>query len=78
MLIRQEQKEKVLNLEDLKVIVSWFKHAGDSRMPSTKTKLIQKYELTKNCNEQERNHQKDGEEAVVDEQERMNGGGGAA
>ena len=47
-------------------------------MPATKPKLFERYELTKNCNEQERNHQKDGKEAVVDEQERMNGGRGGA
>ena len=43
-------------------------------MPSTKTKLIQKYELTKNYNEQEQNHKKEGEDEVVDEHE---GEGGA-
>jgi len=66
------------NLEDLKAMVSWFKCPGDSKMPATKPKLLEWYELTKNCNEWERNHQKDGEEAVIDEQERMNGRWGGA
>ena len=43
-------------------------------MPSTKTMLIQRYELTKNRNEQERSQNKEGEDEVVDECE---GGGGA-
>ena len=68
------------NLKDLMVMVSWFKCPGESKMPDTRPKLFEKYELTKNpTNEQERKNQKQGEEeeAVVDEQDSGNGGEGA-
>ena len=29
------------NLDDLKAMVSWFKHPGDSKMPTTKAKLLE-------------------------------------
>ena len=45
---------------------SWFKCIGDSKMPTTKDKLITRYEQTKNHIENGRTYLKPGEEAVVD------------
>ena len=44
-------------------------------MPSKRDKLIERYALTKNQSEAERSHLKEGEEAVVDDDEEQNGGG---
>ena len=31
--------------KDLKIMVSWFKCIGDSKMPTTKDKLITRYDI---------------------------------
>ena len=55
------------NLEDLKAMVSWFKHPGDSKMPTTKAKLLKQYALTMNRSKEERSCLKEGEDAIVEE-----------
>ena len=55
------------NLDDLKAIVSWFKRPGDSKMPTTKAKLLERYALTMNRSEEERSRLKEGEDAIVEE-----------
>ena len=54
------------DIKDLKIMVSWFKCIGDSKMPTTKDKLITRYEQTNNHIENIRTYLKPGEEAVVD------------
>jgi len=54
------------DIKDLKIMVSCFKCIGDSKMPTTKDKLIARYEQTQNCIENGRTYLKPGEEAVVD------------
>jgi hypothetical protein len=44
----------------------WFKCPGDSKIPKSKAKLIERYELTCNRCENERNRLKQGENPVVD------------
>eukprot|EP00590_Aulacoseira_subarctica_P012184 CAMPEP_0172414772 /NCGR_PEP_ID=MMETSP1064-20121228/1395_1 /TAXON_ID=202472 /ORGANISM="Aulacoseira subarctica , Strain CCAP 1002/5" /LENGTH=90 /DNA_ID=CAMNT_0013151587 /DNA_START=1081 /DNA_END=1353 /DNA_ORIENTATION=- len=53
--------------EDYKVMVSWYKRPGDSKMPTTKAKLKARYEGTSTRREDERNRLKPGEEPVVDD-----------
>ena len=62
-------------VNDVKAMVSWYKRPGDSKMPSKRDKLIERYALTKNRSEAERSRLKEGEEAVVDDDEERNGGG---
>ena len=62
-------------VDDVRAMVSWYKHPGDSKMPSKQDKLIERYALTKNRSEAEWSHLKEGEEAVVDDDEEQNGGG---
>ena len=57
------------NLEDLKAMVSWFKCPGDSMLPTTKAKLLKQYALTMNRSKEERSHLKEGEDAIVEEDE---------
>ena len=52
-----------------KAMVSWYKHPGDSEMPSKWDKLIKRYALKMNQSEAERSHLKEGEEALVDDDE---------
>jgi len=49
-------------------MVSWFKHPGDSKIPTTKTKLKARYELTCNRREDDRSGLNEGEEPVLDEE----------
>ena len=51
---------------DYKVMVSWFKRPGDSKLPTTKNKLMERYALTCNRREDDRSRLKEGEEPVVD------------
>ena len=44
-------------------------------MPSKQDKLIKRYALTKNQSEAEQSRLKEGEEAVVDDDEEQNSGG---
>ena len=44
-------------------------------MPSKQDKLIERYSPAKNQSNAERSHLKEGEEAVVDDDEERNGGG---
>jgi hypothetical protein len=53
-------------LTDLKVMVSYFKCPGNSKMPTTCNKLLQRYNLTCSCAETERGRLKEGEEPVID------------
>ena len=62
------------NLDDLKAMVSWFKRPGDSKMPTTKAKLLERYALTMNCSEEERSCLKEGEDAIVEEGDGIAGG----
>ncbi len=48
-------------------MVSWFKRPGDSKLPQQKEQLLQRYLLTCNRSEQERNRLKEGEEPVIDD-----------
>ena len=52
------------DIKDLKIMVSWFKYIRDSKMPTTKDKLITRYEQTRNCIESGRTYLKLGEEVV--------------
>ena len=54
---------------DFKIMVSWFKRPGDSKLSTTKTKLKARYKLTCSRCEDDRSRLKEGEEAVVDEEE---------
>jgi len=45
-------------------------------MPATKAKLIEQYELTMNCCKEERSCLKEGEQAIVEDAEGNNAGGG--
>jgi hypothetical protein len=54
-------------LTDLKVMVSYFKRPGDSKMPTTRNKLLTRYILTCSRIETERGRLKEGEEPVVDD-----------
>jgi hypothetical protein len=53
---------------DFKIMVSWFKRPGDSKIPTTKAKLKARYELTCNRREDDRSRLKVGEEPVLDEE----------
>jgi hypothetical protein len=53
--------------EDYKVMVSWYRRPGDSKMPATKANLKAMYELTKTCRKDERSRLKPDEEPVVDD-----------
>ena len=55
------------NASDLQTMVSWFKRPGDSKLPQRKEQLLQRYLLTCNRSEQERNRLKEGEEPVIDD-----------
>jgi hypothetical protein len=55
-----------LNVQQLKALVKWFKRPGDSKMPSKKQELIQRYEQTKGRVQTEHQRKKDNEEAVRD------------
>ena len=62
------QKEEVSwNQQDIRTMVSWFKHPGDSKLPSRKQQLLIHYEQTKNCSKNNRTYLKSGEHAVVNE-----------
>ena len=47
-------------------ILNWFKRPGDSKMPSTKELLKQRYEQTKNRSEKDRTYLKSGEASIID------------
>ena len=74
------QKEEVhWTVGDVRVMVSWFKRPGDSKMPSTKELLKQRYEQTKNRSENNRTYLKVGEDPIsdanADADDEPNGGG---
>ena len=64
--MKKKEKSK-WNTDDHRVICSWFKRPGDSKLPNTKEALKARYELTYTRREEERNRLKVGEVAVVDE-----------
>jgi hypothetical protein len=51
---------------ELSTMVSWFKRPGDSKILSGKSKLVARYLLTCNRDENDRSRLKPGEEPVVD------------
>ena len=55
-----------MSVSDFKIMVSWFKRPGDSKLPTTKNKLMERYALTCNRREDNRSRLKEGEEPVVD------------
>jgi hypothetical protein len=52
---------------ELTTMVSWYKRPGDSKIPSTRAKLVARYLLTCNRIEDERNRKKLGKESIVDD-----------
>jgi len=48
-------------------MVSWFKQPGDSKIPSTRAKLVARYLMTCNRMEHERDRKKPDEDAVVED-----------
>jgi len=48
-------------------MVSWFKRPGDSKIPSTRAKLVARYLMTCNRMEHERDRKKPDEDAVVED-----------
>ena len=54
------------------MIVSWFKRPGDSKMPSTKELLKQRYEQTKNRRKNDRTYLKSIEAPIIDPQANAN------
>ncbi len=62
------------NASELQTMVSWFKRSGDSKLLQCKEQLLQRYLLTCNCAEQERNHLKEGEDPVIDDAAAAAGG----
>jgi len=68
------------NSKELKMMVKWLKWPGDAPLPNWKGTLLQRYEATKTCNEQDRSYLKDGEHAILHdnalEEEAAAGGGG--
>ena len=63
-------------VDDMKAMVSLFKHPEDSKMPTTKAKLIEQYELAMNCCKEDRSCLKEGEQAIVEDAKGENTGGG--
>jgi hypothetical protein len=55
------------NANKLQAMVPWFKRPGDSKIPQQKEQLLQRYLLTCNWSEQERNRFKEGVDPVIDE-----------
>ena len=47
-------------------ILNWFERPGDSKMPSTKEMLKQRYEQTKNRSKNDRTYLKSGEVPIID------------
>jgi len=47
-------------------ILNWFKRLGDSKMPSTKELLKQRYEQTKNRSKNDRTYLKSDEAPIID------------
>ena len=62
------------NASELQTMVSWFKRPGDGKLPQCKEQLLQRYLLTCNRSEQERNRLKDGEQPVIDDAAAAEGG----
>jgi hypothetical protein len=62
------------NASELQTMVSWFKRPGDSKLPQCKEQLLQRYLLTCNRSEQERNRLKEGEDPVMDDAAAAAGG----
>ena len=61
------QKDKVSwNQQDLRTMVSWFKHPGDSKLQSKKEWLLRHYDQTSNRIKLKRTYLKPGECAIVD------------
>ena len=48
------------------MMASWFKHPGNSKLPTTRAPLVAHYELTRNHVEIDRTTLKPGEEAVLE------------
>ena len=66
--IRQKNSDPTKwKASELQTMVSWFKRPGDSKLPQRKEQLLQRYLLTCNRSEQERNRLKEGEEPVIDD-----------
>jgi hypothetical protein len=53
--------------QELTTMVSWFKRPGDSKIPSTRAKLVARYLMTCNRMEHERDRKKPDEDAVVED-----------
>jgi hypothetical protein len=64
--VRAKPGRESWTVDDWKTMVIWFKRPGDSKIPTSKVKLIERYEFTCNRCENERNRLKQGENAVVD------------
>ena len=47
-------------------MVTWFKRPGDSKMPSTKELLKQRYEQTKKRSKNDRTYLKSGKAPIID------------
>ena len=47
-------------------MVSWFKRPGDSKMPTTKDLLKQRYDQTKNRSKHDRTYLKSNEAPIID------------
>jgi len=60
------------------VMVSWFKRPGDSKLPSTKKLLKERYKQTKSRHKDDRAYLKLGEAAIIDAINEQNGGGEGA
>jgi hypothetical protein len=52
---------------ELTTMVSWSKRPGDSKIPSTRAKLVARYLMTCNRMEHERDRKKPDEDAVVED-----------
>jgi len=67
--VRSKGGPDTWSTSDLKIMVSWFKRPGDSKLPTTKTKLQARYQLTCNRREDDRSRLKEGEEPVLDQED---------
>ena len=66
MLVVHQKEEVHWTVGDIHMMVSWFKRPGDSKMPSTKELLKQRYDQTKNRSEKNRTYLKAGEDPIID------------
>ena len=74
----KNQEPAQWTIADLKTMVKWYKRPGDSKLPGSKTKLMERYFITCGRVETDREHLKDGELPVIDGTGIDGGGGGGA